>query len=361
VNVANPKYWDRELQSIPIDSLIHLIGGKPKGPHHRSEYKLPAGTVSVSPQPDGGDSFHFWGGPLHGTSGHGAISFAAKTGIAGSDKYPVVCEFLRAYSGAAASRTTHQPMVARAQPAKNQYIPPHRIFDLQKRTTVLIDYLSGQRKLPAALIKDLARQEHSPLAVGYGEGEKTIYGHYLIFPLRNHADPRKPEVGAILRWREPGDPPKHLFGGKPGPKVKGTDSSKGWWQVGAYPAPTLIITEAPIDALSLWAGLSEKNRESTRIIATGGEGGLKAPGLWAGTERIFLAQDRDNAGHQQALKTWIAAYAASVRCPVTRILPPGTAKDWNAAWQVDPRAVQEALSQALAPAQARAQSQARSR
>jgi len=121
--------------------------------------------------------------------------------------------------------------------------------------------------------------------------------------------------------------------------------------VGPYPSATTIVTEAPIDALSVWSALTRKDRERTRIIATGGEGGLVAPGLWVGTERVFLAQDRDPAGHKQALKTWLAAYEAAVRCPTTRLLPP-LEKDWNAAWQANPGQVQRLLATTLQLTQA---------
>jgi len=330
-------------KTIPIDRLVGAIGGQPKGEHRRTEYRTPVGTLSVSPEATGGgtfDKFHFWGGPFDNRGGRGAVQFAEITGLF-SGSYPQVCEWLIRNYGEGVGRPPS--LVAQAQAAQEEkYLPPQRIFDLRQRTDALMDYLCGQRGLPPGLIRDLARQERGPLAVGYG----PKHGHYLIFPLRNHADPRKPEVGAILRWRDAGPPT--LYGGKKAPKAAGTDSVKGWWQVGPYPAPTTIITEAPIDALSIWAALTPKDREHTRIIATGGEGGLKASGVWAGSERVFLAQDRDPAGHKQALKAWRAAYDAAARCPISRLLPP-LEKDWNAAWQADPTRVREVLSAALEP------------
>ena len=347
----NDLYCD-SLRAIPIGDLVSAIGGAPKGKQQAGYYRTPLGKLQVTPG-IGGDSYHFWSGSLAGTAGHGAISFVQHVGLASN--FGGACDWLETHQGRnmqGPPRPTTQPLVTRAQ---KPYQPPWRVFDDRLKASALIGYLTGQRGIPSDIVLDLLRQPHGPLAAGYG----PRYGHYILFPMRNHTDPKKPEVGAILRWKGADQPPKTLFGGEKAPKAPGTQTGRGWWQVGPYPASTVIVTEAPIDALSLWAALMPADRETTRIVATGGEGGLSAPGLWAGTERVYLAQDRDQAGGKQALKTWIAAYAASTRCPTTRLLPPGSAKDWNAAWQADPNAVRTALATALQPAQA--QSQARSR
>jgi hypothetical protein len=206
---------------------------------------------------------------------------------------------------------------------------------------VLQAYLHGQRKLPADLIMSLSQGPHAPIRAGYGD----IYGHYVIFPLRDHTQAKKPEVGAILRWKDAGPPT--LYGGKKAPKVAGTDSEKGWWQVGPYPARTLIITEAPIDALSLWAALKPEDRETTRILATGGSDKPKAHGVWEGVERLILAQDRDTVGEDQARDCIATAQAAGYQGPTERLTPPVGTKDWNDVWSVAPDVARTAVHRVL--------------
>ena len=226
---------------------------------------------------------------------------------------------------------------------QSPYVRPQRLTDPQDTASRAVSYLSIRRGIPSAVIRDLLKSPHPPIAVGAG----PRYGHYLLFPLRVHTDPETPEVGMILRWKDLGTPPKTLFGGAKTPKAPGTQTDQGWWQVGPYPAATTLVTEAPIDALSLWAALTPEDRTTTRIIATGGTGGLEAKGLWTDTERLFLAQDRDDAGQQQALSTWQAAHTAGVRGPVARLVPPKT--DWNAAWRADPETVRQAITETLHP------------
>ena len=327
------------LRQISLDTLIPAIDGRripSESTARTTYYATPLGKLQVTPGDDGLDRYHFWSGPCAGKGNRGAISFVQDVGLAKG--FQAVCEYLQHHQPPSPPR----PLVQRAR-SQSPYVRPQRLTDPQATASASVRYLSVRRGIPSAVIRDLLRNPHPPIAVGQG----AKFGRYLIFPVRDHTDPQKPEVGAILRWSGMGTPPKTLFGGAKAPKAPGTHADRGWWQVGPYPAGTVIVTEAPIDALSLWSALTPDARQTTRILATGGQGGLTAPGLWRGTERLILAQDRDESGHQQALDAWQSAYDAGCRASVTRLVPPHT--DWNAAWRADPKATQQALTQALQP------------
>lgn len=329
------------LRAIRLEPLVESIGAvKIPGESNDSTtyYRTPHGKLQVTPRKDA-DSYHFWAGALAGKSGHGAVSFVIAVGLA--TDFKSACQYLGARPQSAEPL---QPMVTRAQPGpvKPYKSPPH-VFGATENAKALAHYLTVQRGIPVDIIAELANQPHPPIKAGYG----PRYEHYVLFPVRNHADHKKPEVGSILRWKDPGDPNHDWFGGKKAPKAPGTKTDQGWWQVGPYPAATTMVVEAPIDALSLWSALNPKDRETTRIIATGGEGGLDAPGIWHGTKRLILAQDNDSTGDRQASKAQDTARKTGYVGPVARLAPP--LKDWNAAWLADPNAVRRALAAALQP------------
>ncbi len=329
-------------RAIPIESLLTPFAAR-RDPHQSragSEYyHTSLGKLQVTTLP-GAQLFRFWSGSHAGVGGRGAIDFVIKTGLAHDLRS--ASDYLQAYVGQAPQRPPS--LIGRAQAAaKKPYQAPRPIYNAAENQRVLAAYLCGQRKLPTNLIQELGQEPHAPIRAGYG----TVYGHYIVFPLRDHTDPGKREVGAILRWQDDGPPT--IFDGQKAPKVAGTDSSKGWWQVGPYPASTLIVVEAPIDAVSLWAAMKPADRATTRILATGGTGFPTAPGLFTGVERLIAAQDRDAEGCQQAQTTAARAQAAGLAVPVIRLEPPKPAKDWNEVWMASPDVVRRAVQQALHP------------
>lgn len=330
------------LRAIPIETFLDHIQAvtdpNPSTPKS-TYYHTDLGKLQVTPT-QGGQLFHFWSGALAGQGGKGAIDFVITTGLVRDWKE--ASDYLQPYLGQTPPRPV--PLVEQAHPAgttKKPYTAPKPVFNAAENQRVLQVYLHGQRKIPSDVIRELSQGPHAPIRAGYG----NVYGHYIVFPMCDHTNPRKPEVGAILRWKDAGPPT--LYGGKKGPKAAGTDSSKGWWQVGPYPAPTLIVVEAPIDALSLWAALKPEDRTTTRILATGGSDVPKAPGVWAGVERLIFAQDRDAVGEDQARDCTAAAQAAGVTGPTERLTPPVGTKDWNEVWSIAPDVARTAVGRVL--------------
>ena len=108
----------------------------------------------------------------------------------------------------------------------------------------------------------------------------------------------------------------------------------GWLPTSTVPTRRLVVTEAPIDAMSVAA--IERLRADTLYVATAGGMG---PGTIATLEgllrrlsareaaEIVIATDDDAAGHAYARR--LADIAAPFRVKVSRLLPKRGAKDWN--------------------------------
>jgi len=338
------------LRQIPVESLVGLLGKVQLETRYVSQgrehiqFMTAYGRLSITPQPGDphGDLWHFYSGNFAGEpKTYGAINFVLVTGLAPDLRS--ASEFLRTYVGPAHPRLIS--WVKQTQPAARAamkpFKPPARTLDPADNWQAIQTYLCAVRKLPGDVLQPLVARDHPPVMAGWG----PIFGHYMIFPLRDHTDPKKPEVGAILRWKGPGIP--MLYGGNPGAKVAGTDGSKGWWQVGPYPTKTLIVVEAPIDALSLWSAFTPGDRQTTRILATGGTGFPSAPGVFAGVKIVIAAQDRDVHGDEQAQATIATAQGAGCTVPVRRLRPPIGTKDWNEVWQASPDTVRRMLAQVL--------------
>ena len=127
------------------------------------------------------------------------------------------------------------------------------------------------------------------------------------------------------------------------PMSAGTCRDLGWWQIGQG-HDILVVSEAPIDGLTIRAATADNPASnSLAIMATGGTGGLLAR-QFHGFESIFLATDNDLTGDQ------IAGEARELTGPgqtVVRVRPPSDFKDWNAAWQQDPESVKAVWNEAL--------------
>ncbi len=333
------------IRAVPLEALIGAIDGV-RDPHHHAAastyYRTALGKLQVTTQGPGlPQLWRFWSGSLAGTGGRGAIDFVLHTGLA--TDLQAARDYLTSLVGTVIPAASASPSEATwDQPFR----PVPRAFDPAANWQAVKAYLVGERKLPESLVRAIAHQPHPIVYAGWG----TKFGHYLIFPMRHPNDPET-HTGAILRWRDPGTPPERWFGGAKAAKAVGSRDTKGWWQVGPYGAATLIVTESPIDALSLWAGLALEDRETTRIVATGGASRLTAPGIFAGVERVFTAQDADAAGETQARHTLEDVAAAGLTVPVARLQPPTGAKDWNDAWQAAPSVVRRCLVQQWHPEQ----------
>lgn len=339
-------------KAVPIAVLVGEIQGEvdPRYTNRNTTYYRTAlGKLQVSPGRTG-DLWHFWSGHLAGQAGGGAIDFAVAAGLASSPREAV--ERLEALAGGGLS-TTPRPAAPPKPEAAAAFTPPRPTYNRAANWAAIRAYLCEVRKLPAEVIRPLAEGPHPAIYAGYGDQKGARgEGHYLVFPVYasevwagREADARM--VGAILRWRHPGDPPE----GVPKDPKRGQGAShRGWWQVGPYPAPTLIVVEAPIDALSVWAALPEEARPTTRILATGGSDTPKAPGVWAGVERLICAQDRDSAGDTQAHQVAAAARMAGLTPDrMVRLVPPAPAKDWSEVWTAAPDTARRLVGETVAP------------
>ena len=335
-----------EARAVPLEALLGTIQGTPHPTQHSPHsqyYHTALGKLQITTSTVGAPQlWHFWSGAFAGTGGRGAIDFVIHVGLARdlSEACTVLAPFVRAVVEASPAPTPRS--TERSGPPAFRPVP--RMFDAAANWQVVRTYLVNQRRLPEPLIHALAHQSHPVVYAGWGQK----FGHYLVFPMR-HPEAPATLTGAILRWRDTGDPPTAWFDGKKAAKAFASRDDQGWWQVGPYAAPTLVVTESPIDALSLWAALSDADRQVTRIVATGGTSRLTAPDIFAGVQRVFTAQDADAAGETQARHTLEDVAAAGLTVPVARLQPPTGAKDWNDAWQAAPSVVQRCLAQQWHP------------
>lgn len=328
----------------------------PKHPHpteNNAYYLTSAGRLQIAAKDR--ELWHLWHSD---TKGAGAIGFVQAVGLAHGFRAAV--EFLESLpewqpatlEAIQAARAREPEDLASTAP----FGPPMRITIPLRNWAAVRDYLCRIRKLPEGLLKPLVEGARPAVYAGYaGDKGERDYGagswnHYLMFPQYASAVWRnqpidRPEVGVIMRYR--GEPPDGVL--KTRKSGQGA-SQRGWWQVGPYPAPTLIVTEAPIDALTLWAALPDDARATTRIIATGGADTPKAPGVWAGVERLICAQDRDSAGDSQAHEAAVAARMAGLAgTQMVRLTPPPRAKDWSEVWMASPDVVRRQMHRLLVP------------
>lgn len=224
-------------------------------------------------------------------------------------------------------RELHPTMdMPRLDPRPTQVRPtllrhPARCDDPEREWRLIRDYLVGERRLPDAIVADCYRRGSIYVGTGW-------YQDYLVFPHRA-AGPSSPVTGYSLRWAWPGTPPDE----RPVKWVAGGSRLKdGWFTLGHSPG-TLIITESPIDALTLWASaIQEGVAHRVSIRSSSGAGGLTER-MWQEFDAVVGAFDNDAAGRGYA--EWLGQHRAAgeTRC----LTPPNPYKDWNAAWQAGRR------------------------
>lgn len=195
---------------------------------------------------------------------------------------------------------------------------PRRLTDPEQEWAQIQGYLVGQRQLPELVVADLYGR-------GYVYAGGGAYRGYLVFPHR--AEAANPTItGYSLRWANkdvrPHDKPTRWVA--PGSRLKA-----GWFSIGRG-TDAVIITESPIDALTVWASAIEEGLAHRVIIrSTAGAGGL-TQSLWEGFPRVVVATDRDEAGDSYA--QWVESHQTTGGS-VIRVTPPAPHKDWNEAWQ----------------------------
>ncbi len=217
-------------------------------------------------------------------------------------------------------------------------------YDYARPYQPVRDYLVGQRGLPESVVK--AAWDQGQIQKGYGPRD----GHYILFPCRDWSQPDttphgpKP-VGALKRWIEAYPPAKSEYIKM---ALEGTDKKAGWWQFskGNAPKDILVITEQPIDALSVMAAATAlRQHDAITVVGFGGQGGLTEKLVSTG-KHIFIATDPDNPGLGYADEIERLAQRLPTVQSLTRCLPPD-GKDWNEWWKTDRPAATQALQAAL--------------
>jgi hypothetical protein len=171
-------------------------------------------------------------------------------------------------------------------------------------------YLAKERAIPRAILLRAGTAD----AVREGDWGTPWFAHRTADGSVTHVELRGPRYRSSLAGGE-----KTLFR-LPGSQVTGADPRR------------LVVTEAPIDALSVAA--LENLRDDTLYLATGG-------GIGPGTQRALLAllrsadgppplllaaSDNDEAGERHAAA--LGAIAADAGGPSGRLAPPA-GNDWN--------------------------------
>jgi hypothetical protein len=152
------------------------------------------------------------------------------------------------------------------------------------------NYLTENRKIPADLVD-------------------FLYTSSLVWSDRNRncVFPRDFNSGAYLRGTLSGIPFKQTIGRNGFPYVIPGDD-------------LIIITEAPIDAISL-----RYYHPNATVLATGGRIGFnKINPYLAKACKVLLAQDNDKAGEEQAI-----IFQKAIKVKTERLLPMWNLKDWN--------------------------------
>ena len=338
------------LRQIPLATIIPIAFPGTTGPSPGQgpgvvQWQLPDGSkinVKATPQ---SDLYRVWSGPQAGRAGTGAINFLVDMGVCPD------------FSSAKAWLQDAVPTIRPASPpaqhqeaSSRSFQMPHFYRNPTEAMALIADYLTDVRQLPAGLIRTVLHQDPPAILAGWG----PKYGHYLLFPCWDHTQPLKDShpTGALMRWRHPDQaPPLEWFGGNPRPMAPGSHKQDGWWQIGSANAATLIITEAPIDGLTVAASLPTAMAATdlptdVAICALGGEAGF-TPRQLVGHQHILIATDNDAAGER-----FVAQIRAAVQLgqTVERICPPKGYKDWNAAWQAQPTVARATWAHVVASA-----------
>ena len=343
------------LRQIPLSVVIRsLWPGVTSEKQGASTYwHTPEGKIETKPDSRGSDLYHIWSGPHAKPGNMGAINFLRDVGVYvnfdEAKRYLMQLDPSRVESA-----VTDRKQAVTTTQSENQvqeFRLPMRVFDPQKNLQRLTDYLVTERKLPKELIAGLANYRHPPFYAGFG----SKYDDYIVFPCRDHSKSPAtsspsaslpPPTGAILRWRHTDrTPPADQFGGRTSPMSAGlSQKSTGWWQMGQG-HDILIVTEAPIDGLTVASALLDTREYAAQstFLATGGTGGLN-PKQFQGFDTIMVGTDADREGDRIADDVVPLTRNGQT---IVRVRPPEGCKDWNAAWQQDPQSVKQTWHEAF--------------
>jgi hypothetical protein len=187
----------------------------------------------------------------------------------------------------------------------------------QRRWAAVRDYLVETRKLPVALVDRM----HERGLVYADLMQNAVFVRYAV-ERQGSGWQRGEATGATLRgtWGE-----GNSFHGL----APGSDRESGWFWIGAGSGEIsrVLLTESPIDALSL-ATLDRSRRQTqgvTIYLSTDGAGAVPVSALQSVLERggqVVVAFDADAAGEEMA---WRVAQ----QLPGVSRMTPAYGKDWN--------------------------------
>ncbi|NEZ55407.1 strawberry notch C-terminal domain-containing protein [Adonisia turfae] len=177
------------------------------------------------------------------------------------------------------------------------------------------EYLVNRRKLPEALVDRV----HEKGLVYADDHQNAVFVRH---GLQDGGWQRGEVTGASLRgtWGEHNS--YHRL-------VPGSVRELGWFRIGTGQGPVqrVLLTESPIDAMSL-AVLDKERRQQAGVtvyLSTDGTGGVPVEALKAVLQRnglVVAAFDADKAGEMMA-------WRVAAQVPGVRRLQPAYGKDWN--------------------------------
>jgi Toprim-like/Protein of unknown function (DUF3991) len=211
-----------------------------------------------------------------------------------------------------------QPPHCEAQPAANR---EPRILEMpasnEQRWAAVREYLVETRKLPGKAIDHL----HERNLIYADDMQNAVFARHSTYS-DNQTWQRGDTTGASLRgtWGE-----NNQFHGL----AQGTIREDGWFWVGVGQGTVqrVLLTESPIDALSLMV-LDKPHRKSGNVtiyLSTDGAGLMPIEALLKVMEsggQVAVAFDADRAGE-------LMAWRVARELPRVRRVTPAFGKDWN--------------------------------
>lgn len=308
-----PIDW-QALRAIPVEGLVRARYGDPdqaKSTRTTWQWDTEQGRLLVN------QSEQYWKFMDTGMKGKGPIDWLVKV-----EGMSVLEAAERLSNGAFIDALPKpRPKAVASQPEK----PYETIADNPERWPHVRDYLIQVRKLPAHLVDEWHENDR---VRGISPSTATTVP-YASFPLLS---PEGKEVGSVLRCA--GTPEQQrqqiAHGFYPKRNQKGSQPTQGFWQSHESPqAKSLLLVEAPLDAMALYAALLEADRDPRDFVIRASAGEALNAVHWEGNwDHIRTAFDRDTKGEEFAQMVAKAHPGGDVQ----RLTPPMGSKDWSEAW-----------------------------
>lgn len=315
---AFPRDWQALREAVSVETLARAWYGEPdprKSTRTTLQWNTDQGRLIVGRHDS--PRAHVWKFMDSGLHGRGALDWLTRVG--GIPLHEAVDRLSQDSFRIQPDRVLEKTSRPGTVP---QYVPHPDQPTLWPKVR---HYLITVRKLPA----DLVDHWHAQDRVRAITPSPRTTVPYAVFPLLS---PAGKEIGAILRCA--GTPDQQHQQEAQGYCRKrnqgGSQPTHGFWQSHeASQARTLVLVEAPIDAMALYAALRVDHRDPGDFVIRAGAGEALNPVHWTGDwEHIVTAFDRDAAGerfHQTVQQ-------ANLDRDVRRLTPPVGHKDWAEAW-----------------------------